>query len=67
MGEHDDPGCLERLRPAAKQRPRTQFIKVRWHDLQELLRERDSVWLAASDETRETLAALHRDYGRDQG
>lgn len=67
MGERDDPGWLERLRPAAKQRPRTQFIKVRWHDLQELLRERDALWLAASDETRETLTALHREYGRDRG
>lgn len=68
MTDSNEPGWLERLRPAAKQRPRTQFIKVRWHDLQELLRERDALWHAASAETRRALQATRdSEYGRDRG
>jgi hypothetical protein len=36
----------------------------RWHDLQELLRERDVLWQAASPETRAALAATRSEYGR---
>ena len=67
MRENDEPGWLSRLRPAAKQRPRTQFVRIRWHDLQELLRERDALWHAASAETRSSLEAARREYGRDFG
>lgn len=63
--ENTEPGWLIRLRPAAKQRPRTQFVKIRWHDLQELLRERDRLWHEASPETRLAIETTHRDYGRD--
>jgi hypothetical protein len=63
--ESEEPKWLIRLRPAAKQRPRTQFIKIRWHDLQELLRERDFLWNQASPETRSAIEALRREYGRD--
>ena len=37
----EEPEYLARLRPLAKPRPRTQFVKVRWHDLEQLLAERD--------------------------
>lgn len=47
-----------RLRQAAKQRPRTRFVKIRWLELQHLLRERDALWLAASSATRERLMEL---------
>lgn len=67
MSDNDEPTWLARLRPAAKQRPRTQFIRIRWHDLQELLRERDALWHAASPETRSALEASWREYGRDFG
>ena len=50
-----EPGWLTRLRPAAKQRRRTQMVKIRWHDLQELLRERDILWHSASKETKSTM------------
>jgi hypothetical protein len=42
-------------------------VRVRWHDLQELLRERDALWHAASEDTRTALQAAWRDYGRDHG
>jgi len=67
MSSEADPGWLSRLRPAAKQRPRTQFVRIRWHDLQELLRERDALWHAASKDTRAGLEASRREYGRDFG
>jgi hypothetical protein len=67
MTNDQEPDWLTRLRPAAKQRPRTQFVRVRWHDLQELLRERDTLWHAASANTRATLDASRREYGRDFG
>ena len=67
VSDTEEPSWLSRLRPAAKQRPRTQFIKIRWHDLQELLRERDSLWQAASDDTRTDLEATRREYGRTSG
>jgi hypothetical protein len=62
----DEPGWLTRLRPAAKQRPRTQFVRIRWHDLQELLRERDALWHAAPAEARAQLEAARQEYGRDR-
>lgn len=62
-----EPGWLTRLRPAANQRPRTQKVEVRWHDLQELLRERDVLWHAASPETRAQLEAMRQEYGRGYG
>lgn len=62
-----EPGWLLRLRPAAKQRPRTQFVKIRWHGLQELLRERDRLWDEVSQETRDAIEATHQEYGRDFG
>lgn len=66
MTESDEPGWLTRLRASAGQRPRTQFTRIRWHDLQELLRERDALWHAASSETRSTLEATRREYGRSK-
>jgi hypothetical protein len=66
MSETDEPSWLTRLRGAAHQRPRTQFNRVRWHDLQELLRERDRLWHEASAETRRAIEAVRREYGRDR-
>ena len=61
----DETAWLQRLRPAAKQRPRTQFIKVRWHDLQQLLQERDLLLHHATDETKAEVERLaQQDYGR---
>ncbi|MFI7742537.1 hypothetical protein [Kocuria rhizosphaericola] len=59
------PYWLVKMRRAAKQRPRTQFVKVRWIELQYLLRERDALWEGASPDTRERLLALRKkdDYG----
>ncbi len=69
VSDTDEPSWLSRLRPAANERPQTQFIKVRRHDLEELLRERDSPWRAASDDTRTDLdlEAARREYGRSRG
>lgn len=44
-----------KMRQAAKQRPRTRFVKIRWIELQYLLRERDALWSAASPATRQRL------------
>jgi len=60
-----EPEWLQRIRPAAKQRPRTQLVKVRWHDLQELLRERDFLLHQADDETKAALAVMEAEnFGR---
>jgi hypothetical protein len=67
VDENNEPGWLTRLRPAAKQRPRIQFVRVRWHDLQELLLERDALWQTASADTRSTLEVARREYGRGFG
>lgn len=67
MSSSEEPSWLTRPRPSAKQRPRTRFVRIRWHDLQELLREQDVLWHAASEETRSTLEAARREYGRDFG
>ncbi|HXH58297.1 hypothetical protein [Iamia sp.] len=64
MSDIDEPDWLTRLRPAAKQRPRTQFVRIRWHDLQDLLRERDALWHAVSEDTRNAMIAARREYGR---
>lgn len=51
--------------PAAKQRPRTQDTKVPWHDLQELLRERDFLLQQANDKTKAPLAIMEAEnFGR---
>jgi hypothetical protein len=57
---------LTRLRALAQQRPRTQFAEIRWHDLQELLREHDHLWHDASEETRSTLESTRHEYGRSK-
>lgn len=52
------PYWLMRMRQAANQRPRTRFVKIRWLELQDLLRERDALWLAAGPAVRERLLKL---------
>lgn len=56
--EPPEPYWLTRMRQAAKQRPRTRFVKIRWIELQYLLRERDALWLAAGPAMRERLLGL---------
>jgi len=56
--ESPEPYWLMRMRQAAKQRPRTRFVKIRWLELQYLLRERDALWLAAGPAMRERLLKL---------
>ena len=56
--ESPEPYWLLRMRQAAKQRPRTRFVKIRWIELQYLLRERDALWLAAGPAMRERLLQL---------
>jgi hypothetical protein len=46
------------MRQAAKQQPRTRFVKIRWLELQYLLRERDALWLAAGPAVHERLLKL---------
>lgn len=58
MVDPEEPAWLGRLRRAAKQRPRTQFVKVRWHDLEQLLRERDYLDHGADDETHAALLSI---------
>ncbi len=58
MTTSPDPEWLTRLREAAKQRPRTQFQKIRWSDLQRLLHERDLLLAEASSSTRETILTM---------
>jgi hypothetical protein len=65
MTTSPDPEWLTRLRGAAKQRPRTQFQKIRWSDLQRLLHERDLLLAEASSSTRETILTMEEhEYGR---
>lgn len=52
-----EPYWLRKMREAARQRPRTQFIKIRWIELQMLLRERDTLWESAGPEVRERILA----------
>ena len=52
-----EPSWLRSMRAAARQRPRTQFVKIRWIDLQPLLRERDALWHAATADTRALIKA----------
>lgn len=56
--ESNEPYWLMRMRQAAKQRPRTRFVKIRWLELQYLLRERDALWIAAGPAMRERLLRL---------
>lgn len=65
--EPTEPTWLSRLRPAAKQRPRTQKVEIRWHDLQELLRERDTLWHHATPEVKAALEATGQEYGFNNG
>lgn len=60
-----EPYWLMKMREAAKQRPRTRFVKIRWIELQHLIRERDALWQAANPALREGLLALRDidDYG----
>ena len=53
-----EPGWLVSMRAAARQRPRTQFQRIRWAQLQSLLRERDALWNAATAETRAMVEAM---------
>lgn len=57
-----EPGWLTRLRGAAVQRPRTQFDKVRWADLAQLLRERDFLLSEATPEAKATLETMQENY-----
>lgn len=63
--DRSEPYWLIKMRQAAQQRPRTRFVKIRWIELQYLLRERDALWQASSSATRERLLALREtdDYG----
>ncbi|MHA7146544.1 hypothetical protein ACX80U_17685 [Arthrobacter sp. TmT3-37] len=63
--DKSEPYWLIRMRQAALQRPRTRFVKIRWTELQQLLRERDALWQAATPSTRKTLLDLQKkdDYG----
>lgn len=63
--DKSEPYWLVKMRQAAKQRPRTRFVKIRWIELQHLLRERDALWQAASPATQDRLLALRKkdDYG----
>ena len=56
--EVPEPEWLQGLRLAARQRPRTRFVKITWMALQPLLRERDVLWNAASPETRAAVHAM---------
>lgn len=58
VDEAPEPGWLQSMRAAARQRPRTQFRKIRWIDLQSLLRERDALWNAATPETQARIVAM---------
>ncbi len=60
-----EPEWLTRLREAAKQRPRTQFQKIRWYDLQQLLRQRDYLLDHASDRVKDDIFAFEQEkYGK---
>lgn len=52
-----EPDWLTALRAAAVQRPRTQFQRVRWSHLALLLRDFDTLWQAATPETRNAIAS----------
>jgi hypothetical protein len=65
MANDVEPDWMARLREAAKQRPRTQFRKVRWSDLQQLLRVHDLLAQRADASTLELVRTLeHEAYGR---
>lgn len=53
-----EPRWLAAMRGAARQRPRTRFVRIAWADLQPLLRERDALWNAASAQTRAMVEAM---------
>jgi hypothetical protein len=55
---YEEPSWLTRMREASKQRPRTQFRKIAWSDLQRLLQERDILWHEASPESRSLIEAI---------
>ena len=56
--EGPEPAWLRAMRGAARQRPRTRFVKIAWMDLHPLLRERDALWNAAPAETRAMVLAM---------
>jgi hypothetical protein len=53
-----EPRWLQSMRGAATQRPRTQFVRIRWIDLQPLLRERDALWNAATPDTQALIVTM---------
>lgn len=55
-----EPGWFQAMRLAARQRPRTQFVRIRWASLQPLLRERDAMWNLASPETQAMIEAMRQ-------
>ncbi|SDI84753.1 hypothetical protein SAMN04488693_1272 [Arthrobacter subterraneus] len=64
----DEPDWMARMREASKQRPRTQFRKIAWSDLQKLLRERDVLWREALPESRARVDGLRQsDSGKPAG
>ncbi|MGW5238638.1 hypothetical protein ACWEOW_06880 [Monashia sp. NPDC004114] len=60
MPDKDEPQWLTAMRSAARQRPRTQFQKIRWAHLQNLLREYDMLWNMAPEQTRSLVEATRR-------
>ena len=60
MATEVDPDWLVRLREASKQRPRTQFQRVRWADLQALLKEHALLMSAADVSTLRAVDALRQ-------
>lgn len=53
-----EPYWLIKMRQAARQRPGTRFVKIRWIDLQHLPRERNALWQATSPEARDRILTL---------
>lgn len=61
MADNIEPDWLTRMRQASVQRPRTQFQKVRWADIQALLREHALLLEAADVNTLRAIDALRRE------
>jgi len=53
-----EPTWLQSMRAAATQRPRTQFVKIRWINLQALLHGRDALWSEATPATQAQIVAI---------
>jgi hypothetical protein len=63
MINNAEPGWLTRIRALAEQRSTARLTEIHWHDLQELLRERDTLWREAKIETRIKISTARRDNG----